>query len=357
MSTLMERTFCFYLGAGVMSARALTRPWVSSLLGMSPEGPGTVVITGGSRGLGFAIAREYVRRRARVAICARDVAALERALHDLKRRAHREEDVMVLTCDVTDPEQVDTMFAEVRKRFGPIDVLVNNAGVMTVGPEVDMTKEDYEEALNVHFWGPLHTIRSVLPEMRRRKRGRIVNIASIGGRVAVPHLLPYCASKHALAGLSEGMRAELAKDGVSVTTVSPGLMRTGSTLNARFKGRHREEYAWVSLSGSTPGLSISVESAARRIVSAAALRRPDLVLTAPARWMSAFHGLFPGMTARLLGEVDQRLLPAPNGAGRKARKGIESESEWTQGALNRPMRRAAARANQLPAEPEPHSSR
>src|SRR5438270_7691587 len=104
--------------------------------------------------------------------------------------------------------------------------------------------------------------------MRRRREGRIVNISSIGGKLSMPHLVPYGASKFALTGLSEGMRVELRKDGVFVTTVCPGLMRTGSPVNADFKGKHREEYSWFSISDSLPLLTMSAERAAGQIIGA-----------------------------------------------------------------------------------------
>src|SRR5215207_3675472 len=163
---------------------------------------------------------------------------------------------------------VERMIADVRSRFGRIDILVNNAGVIQVGPLGAQTQADFEEAMRIHFWGPFYAMRAVLPEMKQRGEGRIVNISSIGGKIAVPHLLPYSASKFALVGLSEGLRAELAKDGVVVTTVCPGLMRTGSPRNAEFKGQHRSEYAWFALGDSIPGASVSAESAARQIIEA-----------------------------------------------------------------------------------------
>ncbi len=136
--------------------------------------------------------------------------------------------------------------------FGRIDMLVNNAGVMHVGPLEHMAYGDYHQAMNVHFWGALHCTEAVLPYMRRRRSGRIVNIASIGGLIAVPHLAPYSASKFALVGYSDAVRAEVAKDGIRVTTVCPGLMRTGSAVNALVKGRHEAEFAWFGTLSSLP---------------------------------------------------------------------------------------------------------
>jgi NAD(P)-dependent dehydrogenase (short-subunit alcohol dehydrogenase family) len=301
------------------------------------------VITGGSRGLGLVLARELVREGAKVAICARDQLELARAADQLETLGA---DVLALTCDVTRPEEVEEAFAQVRERLGPIDILINNAGVIQVGPLEAMTPEDYDHALQVHFWGPLHTSLAVLPEMRRRKAGRIVNIASVGGKISVPHLLPYSASKFALVGFSQGLRSALAADGVFVTTVCPGLMRTGSPPNASFKARHRAEFAWFSISDSLPLLSMDATEAARRILAACRFGDAELVMPASTAAAVALNALFPGVGAALLSVAD-RLLPGPGGIGTATRRGTESRSRWSPSALTRSSDEAAARNNEL----------
>ncbi len=135
---------------------------------------------------------------------------------------------------------------QVVDHHGRLDVLINCAGIIQVGPMEHMTLDDYEAAMNVHFRGPLHTMLAALPYMRRQHGGRVVNIASIGGKVPVPHLAPYAASKFALVGLSSSLHAELASSDILITTVSPGLMRTGSPINASMKGQHEAEFAWFA---------------------------------------------------------------------------------------------------------------
>ena len=193
-----------------------------------------ILITGGSRGLGLVLAREFARKGARLAICARDGEELARARDELQSSGA---EVFDAICDVREQAQVERMIEDVNTRYGQIDVLINNAGVIQVGPLEVQTQEDFENAMAIHFWAPFYTMQAVLPQMKRRGAGRIVNIASIGGKIAVPHLAPYCASKFALVGLSNAMRGELAKDNIFVTTVCPGLMRTGSHINAIFKGQ------------------------------------------------------------------------------------------------------------------------
>ncbi|HEU5458867.1 MAG TPA: SDR family oxidoreductase, partial [Pyrinomonadaceae bacterium] len=267
----------------------------------------TVLITGGSRGLGLVMAREFAREGARLAICARDEEELERARMDLDSF---NVDVMAFKCDVRDRQEAADMVAAVTNRFGHIDVLVNNAGVIQVGPIEVMTHEDFELVMQAHFWGPLNTILAVLPSMRQRRQGRIVNISSVGGKVSVPHLVPYSASKFALVGLSKGLRAELMKDGIVVTTVCPGLMRTGSPRNADFKGQHRFEYAWFSISDALPLLTVSAENAARQIVRACKRGQAELVISIPAKIAVLFDALFPEAMYQILGLVNQ-FLPEP----------------------------------------------
>lgn len=301
-----------------------------------------VLVTGGSRGLGLVIARQLVAAGAKVAVCARDLHELGRAHEDLIARGGN---VLAVSCDVTDRVQVANLVERVREVYGPIDVLINNAGVIQTGPMSLMTIADYEEAMQTHFWGPLYLTLAVAPQMIERGAGRIVNIASIGGKIAVPHLVPYSASKFALVGLSEGMRSELGKHGVAVTTVIPGLMRTGSPRNATFKGNHRAEYAWFTISDSLPVLSMAAERAARRIVTALRHGDPEVTLGLPAQLAARAHGLVPGLVQRGLAMLD-RILPKPGGIGAARAKGWQSESSLAPSILTRLTDRAAARNNE-----------
>jgi len=267
----------------------------------------TALVTGGSRGLGLLIAEELGRRGCRVMICARDTEELRTAGRRL-RAAGIDADTVV--CDVTDPEAGDRLAAAVESRFGDLDILINNAGIIQVGPTKALTIEDYEQAWQTMFAGPLRLTLAVLPQMRARHEGTIVNIASIGGRIPVPHLLPYVAAKHALTGFSSGLRAEAAADGISVTTVLPGLMRTGSHRAARFSGHTGREFGWFALLSSMPLLSGDATRAAHAIVRAAEHRRPELVFTPAAKAAVRLYGLAPATTTRLLGVV-ARLLPEP----------------------------------------------
>jgi NAD(P)-dependent dehydrogenase (short-subunit alcohol dehydrogenase family) len=318
-----------------------------------------VLITGGSRGLGLELARQALRQGARVAICGRDEATLARA-HGLLRAESGE--VLALVCDVSDPEAVAAMVRVVEDLYGGVDLLINNAGTIAVGPESTMTAADFDAALRTNFWGILHVTRAVLPGMcrpkgppsRRRRGGRVVNVTSIGGRVALPHLLPYTASKFAAVGLSRGLRAELAPEGVKVVTVCPGLMRTGSPRHADFKGRYRKEYAWFSVADSLPLLSVGAERAARRILDAARLGAAEVMFPMTARAAALLQALTPGLTISVLAGVN-RLLPRPVPDGAVAHAGRESESAVSRSWLTAAGQRAARRLNQDPRPAGPRS--
>jgi NAD(P)-dependent dehydrogenase (short-subunit alcohol dehydrogenase family) len=280
-----------------------------------------VLITGGSRGLGLSMAREFARRGCRIAICARDAAELEEAKRDLERRGA---EVLTIECDVGDRSQVARMAADALGHYGHIDILVNNAGEIQVGPVESMTIADFERAMQVMFWGTVYTTMALLPQFLERKSGRVVNITSIGGKVAVPHLLPYTCAKFATVGFSEGLHEELRERGVKVVTIAPGLMRTGSYLNADFKGDAEKESAWFGLAASTPGLTMSGDRAARQIVDAARRGTSEKILTAPANLLARAHGLAPGLTSDILGLVNRFALPESD--SKDSRRGNETRS-------------------------------
>ena len=305
-----------------------------------------VLITGGSRGLGLAMAEELVAEGALPVICARNADDLADARQRLLELGAT--DVLAVPADVRDREQVEQLIEATLDHFGRIDIVVNNAGTIMVGPLESQTLVDFEDAMATMFWGTVYPALAALPHMRRQGSGRIVNITSIGGKVSVPHLMSYSAAKFAAVGFSEGLRAEVAKDGVEVTTVVPGLMRTGSHINAIFKGQHEQEYTWFGLGASMPLLTISAEQAARDIVAAIKRGDAEVTLGLPAQLLAGFHGLFPGLTSDIMALVN-RLLPDPNG-DRERHLGRDSETAVTESFLTTLGKRAAEKFQ--PEEPD-----
>ena len=306
----------------------------------------SVVVTGGSRGLGLILARELADAGARVTIVARDAGELARAAEDIRLRQPFAE-VLTIAADVRERDDAGRAIEQAFERFGRVDVVINNAGIIQVGPVDHMRLSDYEDAMNTHFWGPLYTTLATLPHMRRQGGGRIVNISSIGGRISVPHLVPYSASKFALSGLSDGLRYELARDNIVVTTVCPGLMRTGSPLNASFKGNHPQEYAWFAISDSLPLATIDAGRAARQIIAACRRGDAELVITVQAKLAILARTAAPEFFASVMSFIND-LLPPPTGRdGDRTQLGRESESEWAPSALTEPTYRAAEKNNEM----------
>jgi short-subunit dehydrogenase len=271
-----------------------------------------VLVTGGSRGLGYAIARELALSGARLALTSRHPEELERArARLLATGCAAQADVWVYPCDVSVEPAVREMMAAATAHFGRIDALVNVAGIIMVGPLEGQTLDSFHEAMNVNFFGTLHATLAVLPQMLERGEGAIVNIGSIGGKVAFPHLLPYVASKFAVTGWSQGLRAELAGKGIRVTTVSPGIMRTGSHIQARFTGEKEQEYRWFAAAASLPGTATNATRAARKIVRALAAGSAEISIGLQAIVAARLSNLAPEVTAALLSLANTSLPDPP----------------------------------------------
>ena len=281
------------------------------------------LISGGSRGLGLVIAREVCRHGGKVSLLARNMDELGRAEEDLVNRGG---EVLAIACDLQQRPHVEAAVRRTIERFGRIDVLINNAGIIQVGPLDHMQRTDFEQSLGLHFWAPYELTMQVLPHMRSQGGGRIVNISSIGGKVGVPHLSPYCAGKFALTGFSDAIRGELANDNIRVTTVAPGLMRTGSHVNAQFKGDHDAEFAWFAASSGMPLISMKAERAARKILAACRRGQASLTLTFAARLGIAGNAVAPNLTGFVM-KVINRFLPQPVAAsGDRLQTGWQSRS-------------------------------
>jgi NAD(P)-dependent dehydrogenase (short-subunit alcohol dehydrogenase family) len=281
--------------------------------------PGQIVlITGGSRGLGLALAERYGHAGAKLVLAARDVEELITARHTLLDRGavQSPDDVLLIPADLTDAAQAATLIDHAVSHFGRIDILINNAGIIEVGPVENQPIAAYRRAMATNFFAALHTTHAALPHLLRRDPihgdAAIVNIASVGGKFAVPHLLPYVASKFALVGFSEGLHAELRHKGIRVTTVCPGLMRTGGEAHAHYTGQTKKEERWFTLAARTPILAASVRHAANKIYNAVAAGRAEITIT-PQAWLAArIAGIAPATTQYLASLANHLLLPAPS---------------------------------------------
>lgn len=177
-------------------------------------------VTGTSSGFGRSIVEELIERGERVVATARD----PRALADLVERAP--ERVLALQLDVTKPQEIQSAVSAAINHFGVVDVLVNNAGYSVVGALEETSEAELRAVFEPMFFGAVATTQALLPQMRERRSGTIVQITSVGGVVTAPGFGPYCAAKHALEAVSEALAAEVAPFGVRVLIVEPGAFRT-----------------------------------------------------------------------------------------------------------------------------------
>jgi NAD(P)-dependent dehydrogenase (short-subunit alcohol dehydrogenase family) len=306
-----------YVAAAAIGAAAaavtVTRALTSTKVG---EGA-VVLVTGGSRGLGLAIARRFAATPVRLVLASRKMAELEQAQASLLAEyPHlKPEDFYLVACDLTSPAECKRLVEEAVARYGRIDVLVNNAGIIEVGPIESQPVEAFERAMQINFMAAMYVVWAALPHLRSQqplagtRRAAIVNIASIGGKIAVPHMLPYSAAKFALVGFSEGLHAELRGKGIRVTTVCPGLMRTGGEDHAQFVGDVEFERRWFDFAAKTPGIAVTTQYAASVIYRAVEQGRAEITIS-PQAWLAArFGGLAPETLQLAIALTNQYILP------------------------------------------------
>jgi short-subunit dehydrogenase len=263
-----------------------------------------VLITGASEGIGRATAFTFARGGYRLALAARTAETLKQTAIELEQSLNAE--VLAVPTDVTQPDQVQKLVEATLERYGRIDCLINNAGICLSGPFLQTTLEHWQALMAVNFWGYLHTIRAVLPDMLKRKRGQIVNVGSIGGKMPLPQMAAYCASKYAVSGLMEALRLELQPHGIQVIGVHPGLVNSNFLKRAIFleepgednlthpsRARQRMQQALESFWVSQP------EEVAAAIWEAVCHSKSEVVV-GMAQWAVAAYTLFPGWVGPLL---------------------------------------------------------
>nr|WP_295903450.1 SDR family oxidoreductase [uncultured Bdellovibrio sp.] len=309
-----------------------------------------VVISGGSRGLGLVLAEKFAKAGASLALLARDEAELRRAQNIIQHR-YPETLVHCFVCDCTKTDDINYTVSDILDEFGKIDVLVNNAGIISSAPIQNATEEDFEDSLEIHFWAPYHLIEACRPYLKAGSR--IINIASIGGLVPVPHRAAYCAGKHALVGYSRTLRAELLRDKIYVTTVSPSVMRTGSIDHATFKGQVEKEYAWFSLLASLPGLSTNAEKAAQKIVDASKYGKAELMISASTKIATVLQARFPNFFSDIV-HLANVVMPGPTDDSDLVVEGKDAHSAISPSVLTALSEKAALRNNEGSIRGEDH---
>ncbi|HEX9800330.1 MAG TPA: 3-oxoacyl-ACP reductase FabG [Thermoanaerobaculia bacterium] len=184
------------------------------------------VVTGGGRGIGAAVARSLAQAGARVVVSARSTGQIEGVAGDLVAAGL---DALAVACDVTDPESVDRLLGAAEADFGPVEILVNNAGVSSSAPLRSLELEEWNRLMRVNATGTFLCTRAFLPGMVANGWGRVINVASTAGRAGAAYISAYAASKHAVIGFTRSVAAEVAAKGVTVNAICPGFVETPMT--------------------------------------------------------------------------------------------------------------------------------
>lgn len=254
----------------------------------------TVLITGGSRGLGLELAREFLAAGARVALCARNQAELERAR---QRLAPAGEPVSIHVADISDPQDVDRLVSEVAERWGRLDILVNNAALFMSGPMALMRVEDYERILKVNLIGTIIVTETCRPYLERR--GGVITIVSAAGLLPAPHLAPYAVSKAGVSMYAQLLEVELADRGLETMAVYPSYMPTGVSYHADYRGAVAAEQHTVQRLMQVPFLAVDQRRGAGIIVDAWRYGRRVVIYPAVVRLSVMLTGLVPEFVLRI----------------------------------------------------------
>jgi short-subunit dehydrogenase len=256
-----------------------------------------VIVTGASSGIGRALTIALAERGAVLTLAARRSDRLEEVVREVGERFPSSPSPVAVRCDVSNAADVTALVGGAVERLGTVDVLINNAGISVFGEEARTSIDDYRNLMTVNFFGAVHSMREVLPFMRRQGSGLIVNVASVAALYGVPYLAAYCASKAALVVLSQSLRAELHRSGVRVMLVYPGYTETEIFEREKRVGGARRP----------PGEYAPAARVARAVVRGIEGDARDVYLTTRGRALCVLRGLAPPIVERAMRNIARDL--------------------------------------------------
>ncbi|MEL7034215.1 MAG: SDR family oxidoreductase [Cyanobacteria bacterium J06592_8] len=262
----------------------------------------TVLITGASQGSGKATALLFARQDYNVVLAARNPERLEATANEVRSLGGS---ALAIPTDVGDVEQVQNLVEKALEFYQNIDVLINNAGICLTGSMAQTTLEDWQQIMNTNFWGYVYTINALLPHFLERQKGTIVNVGSFGGKMPLPDMTAYCASKYAVTGLTETLRLELASQGINVCAVHPGVIKSSFMERAQFRGENENEIEqrrqqMESVLGSS--IVSQPEDIAEAIWDAVNQKKSDTVVGLATIATEAYR-LFPGLMQFMISQT------------------------------------------------------
>lgn len=254
-----------------------------------------VLITGASQGAGRATALRFAQAGYGVALAARRGDRLEAVAEEVRALGRR---AIAIPTDVGEAEPVEALVEGAIATLGPLDVLINNAGICLTGPAEHTTLADWQAILNTNLWGCIHTINALLPHFLERGQGTIVNLGSFGGKMPLPQMTAYCTSKYAVTGLSDTLRLELAPKGIHVATVHPGVINSDFLERAQFRGGSEGEASrrQAQMAETLKGSWVSQPEEIAEAVWRAVAKRQNEVVVGPVAIATEVHRLFPQLT-------------------------------------------------------------
>ena len=250
-----------------------------------------VWVTGASSGIGEAVAVAFSREGAQLVLSARNAAELER----VRKRCENADRHLVLPLDLTNEEAIKRAAADVLEQFGRVDVVVHSGGVSQRSLASDTSLVTDRAIMDLNYFGTIALTKALLPSMRARKSGHIVPISSVIGHVGIPLRSAYAASKHALHGFFDTLRAETEKDGIRVTIVCPGYIRTNVSENAL-----RGDGSRYGKLDETHARAMLPENAAPRILDGIAKNKLEVRVGGKEIWAILLKRFFPRLTSRIV---------------------------------------------------------
>ncbi len=258
----------------------------------------TVLVTGASSGIGRETAIQFARKGANVILVARRSELLKKIAADIISKCD-DQNIRVTAhmCDISKKDQVTNMIKTVLNEFENVDILVNNAGFAISGAVSNTSIEDIESQMRTNYFGMIYCTKSLLQHMTQRGSGHIINVASVAASFGLPGIAPYCASKFAMLGFSEGLKHELKGTGVGVTVVSPIMVRTEFFNHPCFKNVP-----------TNPAMSLHPKTVAKAVLKAANSPRLEIIVPPIVRVAVWFKNTFPFFTNPILGNVFKRYM-------------------------------------------------